>query len=218
MDIPGLSGAETDPPVPLRHFVAPTGDVFLLFPGGSAAVRAVRAVDSGEAAAVLEVTDVAPVAVPHRIRGRARVVGWLSEVPGGAFESGTELLKLEPAEVTVDDLWGAGRVEPEDFAAATPDPLAPYETAVLQHLAADHAEEVAALSALIDDRPGSGPDGGRPPVTAVPLALDAYGLRVRFSGPDGLFDAYFDFPEPVDGVPAARRALHALFRAVGDED
>ncbi|BBA96010.1 hypothetical protein RVR_1124 [Actinacidiphila reveromycinica] len=202
--VPALQPAPTEPMVPLRHSVGPDGDVFLLFPRDSPAVRAVLRADD-EVPAVLEVTDVAPVAVPHRIRGRAWVAGWLTHVPGGGFEADAELLRLEPGEISVDDLWGAALVEPDEFAAAGPDPLAPFETDVLQHLAGSHPEEVSLLCGLVAEPCVAGAS------EAVPLALDRFGLRVRFTGPDGTYDARFDFPAPVDGPAAARRALRHLF-------
>ncbi|WNI14659.1 DUF2470 domain-containing protein [Actinacidiphila sp. ITFR-21] len=219
--IPGREPAPDTPTAPLRHSVGPTGDVFLLFPRDAPAVRAVRAAvadadrDDDELAAVLEITDVAPVAVPHRIRGRAWIAGWLTPVPGGAFEAGTELLRLEPGEISVDDLWGTGSVEPDEFALAAPDPLARYETEVLQHLAAAHPAEVALLCGLI-----AAPDGRCAPRVAggaVPLALDRFGLRVRFSAESGVFDARFDFPEPVTDLEGARRSMRALFAAARED-
>lgn len=212
--IPGLSPAPGEPMTPLRRSVGPHGDVFLLFARDAAVVRAVEAAPDGEAAAVLEITDVAPVAVPHRIRGRAWVAGWLTLVPGGAFEAGTALLRLEPGEVSVDDLWGTALVEPDEFAAAEADPLAGYETELLQHLAAAHGAEVGLLCALVG-ADGTSCEGGvaRRAVAAVPLALDRFGLRVRFSGDDTTFDARFDFPEPVTELDGARRAMRTLFEA-----
>ncbi|SEG73545.1 hypothetical protein SAMN05216223_109127 [Actinacidiphila yanglinensis] len=204
--IPALRPAPPEPMVPLRRSVGPEGDVFLLFPRDSAAVRAVRHATDDEVPAVLEVTDVAPVAVPHRIRGRAWVAGWLTHVPGGGFESDAELLRLEPGEISLDDLWGTALVEPDEFAAAAPDPLAPFETEVLQHLAAAHPEEVALLCGM-----PAGSCGGSAPTAVIPLALDRFGLRVRCSGPAGTYDARFDFPAPVDGPAAGRRALRHLF-------
>lgn len=47
----------------------------------------------------------------------------------------------------------------------------------------------------------------------MPVALDRFGLRVRFRGPDGLFDARFEFPEPVACREGLRRAMHTLFDA-----
>jgi hypothetical protein len=239
--IPGLRPAPAEPLVPLRQSVGPSGEVFLLFPRDSPAVRAVRHAADDEAVAVLEITDVAPVAVPYRIRGRARLAGWLTAVPpeprlggtpGGAPEAGTELLRLETGDISVDDLWGADLVEPDEFAAARADPLAACETEVLQHLAAAHGAELATLCGLVgaapsdtgsgsdsDSAPGSGSGSGfemcgpRAVTDAVPLALDRFGLRVRFTGDGGGFDARFDFPEPVDGPGGASRALRALFAA-----
>ncbi|MEE4542905.1 DUF2470 domain-containing protein [Streptomyces sp. V4-01] len=204
--IPGLIPAPAAALVPLRCSVGPAGDVFLLFADDSPAVRAVRAAADDEASAVLEVTDVAPVAVPHRIRGRAQVAGWLTLVPGGSFEAGAQLLRLEVGEIALDDLWGAALVEPDDFADAEADPLATEETAVLQHLAASHPDEVGALCSLVSG-------AGRCTSGAVPVALDRFGLRVRFRTAGGSFDARFDFPAPVDGVGAAQRALRELFAA-----
>src|SRR5882757_4683337 len=149
LQIPGLRPAPVEPLVPLRRSVGPAGDVFLLFPRESPAARAVRHAADGEAAAVLEVTDVAPVAVRHRIRGRAWLSGWLTPVPGGAFEAGTELLRLETGEISLDDLWGTAVVEPDEFAAAAADPLAEFETELLQHLAACHEAEVGRLCGLV---------------------------------------------------------------------
>lgn len=222
LTIPGLRPAPAEPLVPLRQSVGPRGDVFLLFPRDSPAVRAVRHAADDEAEAVLEITDVAPVAVPHRIRGRAWLAGWLTVLPpglrpggtpGGAFEPGTELLRLETGDITVDDLWGTGLVEPDEFAAAEADPLRAYETEILQHLAGSHAAEVDMLCALVSTRAVR----SCVPRAAVPLALDRFGLRVRFTADDGNFDARFDFPEPVDGPDGVRRGLRALFAAARQE-
>ncbi|WP_405592470.1 DUF2470 domain-containing protein [Streptomyces sp. NBC_01190] len=211
------------PLTPLRHSVGPAGDVFLLFARDAPAVRAVRAAENAaaggadEVAAVLEITDVAPVAVPHRIRGRAWIAGWLTRVPGGAYEAGTELLRLEPGEISVDDLWGTEVVEPDEFADAVADPLAGHETEVLQHLAAVHAAEVGLLCGLVAASGRPAVDGGdcspRAALAAVPLGLDRFGLRVRFTAEQGVFDARFDFPEPVADMAGARRGVRALFAA-----
>ncbi|WP_329130109.1 hypothetical protein OG552_05790 [Streptomyces sp. NBC_01476] len=218
LTIPGLGVSPEDPMTPmtpLRHSVGPDGDLFLLVPRHAPAARAVLDAGDEEVTAVLEITDVAPVAVPHRIRGRAWIAGWLTPVPCGAFEAGAQLLRLEPGEITVDDLWGAGLVEPDEFAAAEADPLRGCEAEVLQHLAAAHQEEVGLLCGLI-----ASPDGGcgpRAAAAAVPLALDRFGLRVRFTADDGVFDARFDFPEPAGGLEDAQRSMRALFAAAREE-
>lgn len=206
--LPGPAGARAEHMTPEARVVAPDGEVFLLFPTDSPAVRAATHAKDDELPAVLEITDVAPVSVPHRIRGRARVSGWLTCEPGLA-EHGGMMLRLEVGEAWVDDLWGAESVEPEDFARASVDPLVAHETELLQHLHAAHSDQVQALCAMLGESAGKVCEGGLP---AVPLALDRFGLRVRLTGEHG-FDARFDFPEPVRDITELRRAMHALFEA-----
>ncbi|WP_323188262.1 DUF2470 domain-containing protein [Streptomyces sp. NBC_00249] len=215
--------------MPAARTVTPDGDVILLVPGESAAARAAAHAQDDDLTAVIEITDVAPVSVPHRIRGRARLTGWLTPVRGddraacaallaerhpvgellGVGDCAWRLLRLEVGEISVDDLWGAELVDPEDLAAAEPDPMVAHETELLQHLHAAHGDRIGELCGLLGPRGGDG-------LTAVPLALDRLGLRVRFSGgPAGPFDARFDFPEPVTDVCGLRRAMRALFSAAG---
>ncbi|WP_086731638.1 DUF2470 domain-containing protein, partial [Streptomyces fradiae] len=177
------------------------------------AVRAAAPARGDELRAVLELTDVAPVAVPHRVRGRAWVSGRLTLSPAAA-EPGRALLRLEVGDLHLDDLWGAGPVDPEDFARAEPDPLRAHEAELLQHLAAAHDDRMLALAALLGHRAGTGPAAVR---RVTPLALDRFGLRVRCRDAEGrTFDARFDFPAPVRHVHGLRRALHALFEAAGE--
>ncbi|AZM88265.1 DUF2470 domain-containing protein [Streptomyces sp. W1SF4] len=227
--------------VPAARTVTPDGDVILLVSGESAAARAAAHAQDDDLTAVIEITDVAPVSVPHRIRGRARLTGWLTPVRGddragcaallaerqpvGELLALTEsqdppytgrpawmMLRLEVGEVALDDLWGAEQVDPDELAGAEPDPLAAHETELLQHLASAHADRVADLCGLLGSREAAG-------LTAVPLALDRLGLRVRFTAGPGRpspapsFDARFDFPEPVADVCGLRRAMRALFAA-----
>ncbi|MCA1219908.1 DUF2470 domain-containing protein [Streptomyces sp. 8L] len=206
--IPGLEQAPPYALVPGGRAVGQDGEVLLVFPERSPAVRAAAPAHDDELSAVLEVTDVAPVAVPHRIRGRAWVSGWLTRVPGGD-RPGSATLRLETGSASVDDLWGAESVEPEAFAAARADPLADHEAELLQHLAAAHGSEVQLLRRLLDGHTGAYSAAG---TAAVPLALDRFGLRVRFVGPR-TFDARFDFLEPVEDIGGLRRAMHTLFEA-----
>ncbi|WP_171170286.1 DUF2470 domain-containing protein [Streptomyces sp. I05A-00742] len=210
--VPGLGGARPGPLAPEVRTVGPDGDLYLVHPADSPVVRAATHAQDDDLPAVLEITDVAPVSVPNRIRGRAWLSGWLTCVPG-VTEPGRMMLRLELGDISVDDLWGAERVSPGDFADAAPDPLTEYETELLQHLHAGHSDQVRSLWRLLDEqRTGSG--------DAVPLALDRFGLRVRFTrdtGPgspvDRSFDARFEFPEPVRDVAGLRREMHRLFDA-----
>lgn len=210
--IPGLVPGERHLPeamVPEERSVGAEGDLFLLFPARSPAVRAATHAEDDDLAAVLDITDVAPVAVPGRIRGRARIAGWITVARDLPAPAGKVRLRLEVGEASLDDLWGAEQVEPDEFAAARPDPFVAHEAELLQHLAAAHADQVDHLCAL------AGRDGARrgTPAAAVPLALDRFGLRVRFTGADGAFDARFEFPEPVGGHAELHRAMHTLFDA-----
>lgn len=203
--IPGLDRVDLQHMVPAERSVTADGDVLLLFPSESPAARTARHAEGDDLPAVLELIDVAPVAVPHRIRGRAWIEGWVTTSHDGTAP-GWAQLRLEVGEGSVDDLWGAEAVEPDDFAAAHPDPLAAQETELLQHLAAAHANEVRWLCALTD-----GSVVHEAPSRAVPVALDCFGLRVRFSGDAGMFDARFEFPEQVSGLEELHRAMLALF-------
>lgn len=192
--IPGLETAGSDQLMPLSRTVGPDGDLFLEFPAESPAVRAATHALDDELAAVLEITDVAPVSVPHRIRGRARVCGWLTSVPG-MVGPGRMLLRLETGEAHVEDLWGAEAVEPEELRDAAADPLAAHEAELLQHLHAAHGERLGTLCELLGDRSaraGTRPALRRtgrsgPPRTASPLlraerALLRRPLRVPRAG------------------------------------
>ncbi|MET8679939.1 DUF2470 domain-containing protein [Streptomyces sp. NPDC004647] len=268
LSIPGADLDELGAGAPAARTVTPDGDVLLLVPGDSTAARAAAHAQDDDLTAVIEITDVAPVAVPHRIRGRGWLAGWLTPLrneeraagamllaerhPVGAL-LGTEtgrgegvdealgpdaapgaygrpawmLLRLEVGEGAVDDLWGAESVEPDDFAAAEADPLVQHEAELLQHLAAAHGDQVRGLCGLLGDR---AVDACGRRDRAVPVALDRFGLRVRFTresrspgdrGADsvgGSFDARFDFPEPVRDVTELQRAMHVLFEAALHSD
>jgi hypothetical protein len=64
-------------------------------------------------------------------------------------------------------------VTPEDHLAAAPDPLAEVEAHALQHLDADHPEELALLRARV---PASWREDGD---VVRPLGLDRCGFRLR---------------------------------------
>lgn len=209
--VPGLDVVRHGHLVPMTRSMGPEGDLFLEFPADSPAVRAATHAQGDELTAVLELTDVAPVSVPHRIRGRARIAGWLTRVPGLAGP-GRMMLRLETGEASVDDLWGSEDVEPEDFPDTAADPLVAHEAELLQHLHAAHSEQMRTLGALLDGRTARPREAHRP--DAVPVALDRFGLRVRFIEDGGsCFDARFEFPEPVRDISELRRAMHTLFEA-----
>ncbi|WP_441247878.1 DUF2470 domain-containing protein [Kitasatospora sp. McL0602] len=232
LDVPGLDlTARPAPWPPLTRVVLPDGTLVILLPDSSPVLRCVQLAhrQADNLRAVVEATDVAPVAVRHRIRGRAWAAGWLTpapaadrsrylsllaaHLPAGVEAPGTPVL-LEVADAVTDDLWGSAYVEADAFAAARPDPIAPHEAELLQHLAADHPAQLELLTDLIAERLGdlpTGPSATTPGVTAVPVALDRFGLRVRFLAGERVADARFDFARPVDGPEQLRTAMHLLF-------
>ncbi|WP_258015934.1 DUF2470 domain-containing protein [Streptomyces sp. AJS327] len=218
---------------PAARTVTPEGDIVLLLPSACRAARALAHTRAEETPVVMELTDVAPVAVPQRIRGRAWVAGWLTPPRGAehtrcarllaaahpeapASGPGWTLARLEVGEARVDDLWGAEPVEPDDFAAALPDPLAPHETELLQHLATAHAPQLRRLGALLANRTTRADRATAARGDVVPLALDRYGLRLRAHQHGRCADARFDFRRPIDHLPELRREMRALFEAAGD--
>ncbi|NUU20571.1 MAG: DUF2470 domain-containing protein, partial [Streptomycetaceae bacterium] len=114
------------------------------------------------------------------------------------------VVRLEPGEVLVDDLWGAEHVEPDVYQEAVADPLAAHETELLQHLAAAHGTEMQRLCRLTG--------AAREDEKVAPLALDRFGLRLRCSGPTRTRDVRFEFDTPVRDAAALGDALRALFR------
>ncbi|MER5808726.1 DUF2470 domain-containing protein [Streptomyces sp. NPDC002033] len=228
---------------PVTRTVTPDGDVILLVSGESAAARAAAHAQDDDLTAVIEITDVAPVSVPHRIRGRARLAGWLTPVRG-ADRAGCAALLAERRPVgellglsespeppgdgprPVRPAWMMLRLEVGEIAvddlwgAERVDP-GELAGAAPDPMAAHEAELLQHLHAAHAERVADlcgllGPRAGAG-LRAVPLALDRLGLRVRFTGTGrssfDSFDARFDFPEPVADICGLRRAVHQLFAA-----
>ncbi|MFC9326706.1 DUF2470 domain-containing protein [Kitasatospora sp. NPDC057015] len=151
---------------------------------------------------LLEWTDVAPVAVRDRVRCQVRIAGRLGRPRAAA--DGTVVLPLDPTQVL---LTADGTHLPVDFdelTRAAPDPIAPYEAALLTHLDEDHHDQVAALSRLVDPRLLSG-------VTRVrPLALDQYGIVLRLEHLRVHHDVRLAFDRPLLDAGEVGHRIHAL--------
>lgn len=226
VELPGHIGDE--PIVPAARTVESDGSILMLVPPEiGAAVLTSR----DDVAAVLHLVDVAPVAVPQRVRAHCWIAGWLSTPSGsglgqaaarlaaathdpallafGESRSGA-VVRLEPGEVLVDDLWGAEHVEPDEYGAAAADPVAVHESELLQHLAAAHAAELHRLCRLT----GAAAKGDR----VAPVALDRFGLRLRCTSPTRTRDVRFEFTSPVTGPATLGEALRALFHGPGSPE
>ncbi|WP_052390879.1 DUF2470 domain-containing protein [Streptomyces sp. NRRL B-24484] len=224
LDVPGIDLVERPGPPPLVDCaVLPDGAVAVLVEDGSPVHRiAVLARRDGPVTAELDAVDVAPVALPHRIRGRAAVQGRLTVMSRATparvaalfprrRATGHVLLCLEPEHLAVEDLWGSACcVEPAEFAAAASDPLAAEEARLLQHLDASHADQVHALGLRAAGRRSApGADCLR---TVRPVSLDRFGLRLRLVGEDGrVLDARFEFGRPVRSAEELPEAMRRLF-------
>jgi hypothetical protein len=208
-------------PTPVHHLL-PDGSFAVTVAGGSAVAAAVPArTGIAGVAAVLEVTDYAPLPLREPVRSLIWVHGRLRRPPEPAVRElldaiATEhpnpallevgnadvLLLLEAESVVVADAGGAEPVDVGDLLAAGPDPFCAFEAAWLRHLDADHPEVLARLA-------------GRLPATmrrgqVRPLGLDRYGLRLRIENTDGDHDVRLPFATPVHDVSGLSRAIRVL--------
>ncbi|MFE3204637.1 DUF2470 domain-containing protein [Embleya sp. NPDC059237] len=218
-----LPGDREEHVIPAARAVEADGSLLLLVPSETAAVVLTSRDD---VAAVLHLVDVAPVAVPHRVRAHCWIAGWLS-IPTGpdaeraaallaeaapdptASERAGTVVRLEVGEVLVDDLWGTGHVEPDDYADAAPDPLAGHEAELLQHLAAAHGDDLYRL-AIVAGAPACAD-------RVAPVSLDRHGIRLRTGGPDRTCDVRFEFEHPVADPTELGGALRRLLHGVHGE-
>ncbi|MFD4655747.1 DUF2470 domain-containing protein [Kitasatospora sp. NPDC058444] len=157
-------------------------------------------------AVVLDVTDVAPVAVRDRVRARLTMAGRL-RLAHLADDGLSVHLRVDVAHAVLATPYGTGAITGADLALAEPDPLARHEAALLTHFADDHAEALDVLTRLLD------------PVVLVhapdvrPLALDRYGLVLRLDHPHGHRDVRLVFPEPARDTDDFGHRMHDLLAA-----
>ncbi|WP_225993521.1 DUF2470 domain-containing protein [Actinomadura rudentiformis] len=210
------------------HVTDENGRPLLLIPANSPVAVALQG--EQDLPATLRISDVAPVALPDRVRGRAWLHGWLTEIPAeGRRDAALILSRLHPrselldlagnkewtvlalevAEVEIDDPWGTATLEPEEYEAAAPDPFVAIEAGILEHLDEAHRPELAALVGdRVGDQAGTRIGTGGPAPVIRPLALDSYGMWLRCTyaarpAAGEPFDLRVVFPEPV-------RDLHTL--------
>ncbi|MFI2644039.1 DUF2470 domain-containing protein [Streptomyces sp. NPDC018610] len=178
------------------HSVTGDGRVLLRAPEDSALAATALLAPRGEMPALLEFADVAPVPLRSRIRARLRLAGRFTR-------AGDDLL-FQPLRVVLRRPPGAVVVDPADFTAAAPDPLATAEARLLTHLADAHPDAVERLTRLV------GPDSLHGAVRVRPLAVDRHGLtlRVERARTDG--DVRLPFHAPADDVAELTERVHVL--------
>lgn len=151
----------------------------------------------GDLAALVEFTDIAPVAVRERVRARLTLGGWLTAL-------GPKALLFQPARAALTEDDGTSTIGLDELTLAAPDPLATHEAEMLARLDAAHADTVAPLARLLPPRQQLGATGIRP------LRLDRHGLVLRVQTPDAHHDARLPFAAPATHPGEAVRQIHAL--------
>ena len=201
---------------PVHHLMA-DGSFALTVPSDSAMAGA----GTAGVAAVLELTDYAPLPLREPVRSLVWVRGRLHSVAPHALRelldviaatrpdpalldvgAGQTLLLLGADSVVVADAAGAEPVGLTDLLAAAPDPFCEMESAWLRHLDSDHPEVMARLAGKLPARLRRG--------QVRPLGLDRYGMRLRVEGADGGHDVRLPFAAPVHGVGSLGRAIRTL--------
>ena len=209
------------------HITDEHGVPLLLMPAASPVVAALAGAGD-DLTATLRLSDVAPVPLADRVRGRAWLHGWVSRLPDDELRGAAltlsrlhprpelldlaaggdwTILAMDVAEIEVEDAWGSATLEPEEYALALPDPFVAVEAGLLGHLDSAHRGELhgqlAGLPCAAD-------------ATSVrPLALDRHGLWLRCELPGGGADVPLDlrvaFAEPVRDLAGLRCVYRRLF-------
>jgi Protein of unknown function (DUF2470) len=206
-------------PFPVRHVADDHGRVLLLSPAGGTLATALRpAGGTDDTAMVLDIADVPPT-VDSPSLGRVWVSGWAKRLVGSealsaaldyaAVDASGDLLdvgdgqvlhRMEVAEVRYERHQTLIDIDPDEYAAAAPDPLRQIEFDLIADLSDHHVEEMAAYV-----RRHLGPaaqPAGEPRV----VRLDRYGFVVRLD--DRL--ARMAFPRPVTDRHDLAHLLHPV--------
>lgn len=226
--VPALAKPHEDEPTmaSVRHYVDARGSVILgLSPHDPLSHRlALRLARTRQEQVVeLRLVDVAPVAVPERIRARAWLHGWCTRfVPSRDAVDATEAafaaeetypaLRIEIADVRVSDRYGEAYADSSEFAAAAPDPLAAAESDALQHLASAHRADLGRLWRGARREHVDGTD------TVMPLALDRHALWLRRADSSGGHsDLRLEFQTPIADRAHLPEALATLLATTGHD-
>ncbi|GAB3307886.1 DUF2470 domain-containing protein [Geodermatophilus aquaeductus] len=219
-----LCVAGREPSRPLAHATTAAGQVLVLVPADGEVAGVLGAAPDRDVSALLMVSDRAPVPLRDPVRATLWLSGWLTPVAAAdrraaavAFaevrpeeallDVGTSalLLRLDLAEVVLREGTACAEVSPADFAAARPDPVAPIEEGMLQHLDRDHPDVLAVLRSRVPTAPGE---------TVRPLGIDRFGYRLRVERPGGHRDVRVPFARPLTCPGQLRAATSQLLCAL----
>jgi len=179
-------------PFPVRHVTDAQGRALLLSPKDGTLAGALRPLEGNtDTALVLDIADIPPMAGAPSL-GRIWVAGWATRLDGDEAraaaldyadtDAATDLLdvgdtqvlhRMHVAEVRYERNNALFDIDPDEYAAASPDPLRAIEFDLLADLADHH---VAEISDYVRRQlgPVAGPDD-EPRV----VRLDRYGFLVR---------------------------------------
>ncbi|MGW0250700.1 DUF2470 domain-containing protein [Nocardia goodfellowii] len=210
-----------DPTPTTVHYLRECGDVVIAVPSASVAAVLVGNARAGGSAAVLELTDHAPLPLREPVRSLVWLRGSVRSVPMQAQRAlagevakehphpelldvghTATLLRLVLESAVMADSTGAESVCVDQLRLAQPDPFCGMESAWLQHLDEDHADIIAQLSRHLPPRLRTG--------AVHPLAIDRYGLTLRIEGHDGDHDFRLPFNAPADDIESLSRAVRML--------
>jgi hypothetical protein len=206
---------------PHLHHVHADGAVTVLLADDHPLVDTASRSPRGEVAAMVEITDRAPVTLREPVRGLLWITGWLRVLAGDWARQetltvadqrpdvrlldvghGVTALRLVPASLVLADGEGTSSLRPSQFASAQPDPFCRYEHHWLRHLELAHRDVVGMLTRLL---PQHLPGGH-----VRPLGLDRYGLRLRVEAADTDHDVRLAFSSPVDTPGALGTELRRM--------
>ncbi|WP_054811595.1 DUF2470 domain-containing protein [Nocardia arizonensis] len=214
--LPGIDPTQTS-----VHHLRQCGDVVIAVPSDSAAAALVARGGPGGAAAVLELTDHAPLPLREPVRALVWLRGVVRAVPAPAQRAlAAEVAKDHPHAALLDightatllrlvlgsavmaDATGAEAVCVDELRLARPDPFCTLESAWLQHMDADHGDVIAQLARHLPAALRRG--------AVYPLSIDRFGITLRVETADADHDFRLPFSAPADDVDALGRAVRTL--------
>ncbi|HWM59949.1 MAG TPA: DUF2470 domain-containing protein [Pseudonocardia sp.] len=221
--IASLVGTGAPAATPLVHQIRADGSAALLLEDHDPVLELLRG-HGGELAAMLEVTDRAPVELREPVRALLWITGRIRlPEPAAArriavqvadthpdpallrLGHGATLIRLDPGFAVISDAEGTAVLAPVELAAARPDPFCRVEGQWLAHLEHAHPEVLAALARYLP-----APLRDTRHARVRPLAVDRCGLRLRVETPDGDHDVRLAWQDAANTVADLRRQLGLL--------
>ncbi|MCA0146958.1 DUF2470 domain-containing protein [Blastococcus sp. LR1] len=202
----------------LAATVTADGEVLLVVPSSGGVVDALRGSPLGDAPARLTVTDRSPLPLAHPVRGLVQLAGWLTPVPAAdvaqlvldfaetapveaLFEVGltATLVRMDLAEVELEESGTCVDVDPDDFRDASPDPVSRAEI----DLMAATGGPLGRLCGRVQHWAGRRDD-------VRLLGLDRFGVRFRVQSRRGCYDLRVPFAAPLSGSEGFAGAVDDL--------